>query len=174
MGIDISMDIWCEILNDLDMFDTIKLSHVSPELYAICNGNDIWKRHYNLLFDRRIITEKAIHRGPVTWFNCRCGPYPGWAKIHNHIDNTNMVCRKIDHYEELDTKMLKKTYKNFKHQTKKRYIQILRNDPLVTNIHNITYEKSRAMRDIALLQLKVSRLDKHISDSQVATQIINS
>ena len=44
-----------------------------------------------------------------------------WLDKHSQeIDNSNFICKKLDHYENLNEKVLKKNFKDFK-KTKKRY-----------------------------------------------------
>ena len=169
----ISNDLWYEILEGLNMFQIIKLGHTTPELYTLCNTNIVWKKLYNKLFDRRIITQNAIHNGPVTWFNCRCTPYPGWTKIHDEINNSNIICRKIDHYINLDEKLLKRNYKSFKNQTKKRYIYLLENDNLLKNKHVLKYEKDKIENELKVLQRKLVHVNSQLDDCEQILSIIS-
>lgn len=171
---EISDDLWNEIIKDLDMFNVSKLGLVHPHLHELCSHNDIWESHYNNLFDRRIITSDAKHVGPVNWVKCRCIPYPGWSNIYNEIDNSNFVCKKIDHYENIGTKTLKKKYKNYKLQTKKRYIQLLKKDYMVTHHYITSHEQRKAAMDIQVLSQRLSRLSEQCSEYNKAMSIITN
>lgn len=170
----ISHDLWYEIIKGLNMQDVVKLSFVNPFYYDLCNNNEIWKVFYNKLFDRRMLTENAKHIGPVSWFHCRCIAYPGWTNIHKEIDNSNFICKKLDHYENLDEKVLKKNFKDFKKQTKKRYIHLLRNDNLVTNNHVIVHEKRKTENEIKRLMKKLQNINEKNEECKTALAIIHS
>ena len=166
----ISYDLWNEILRDLNMFDTIKLSHVNEDMFNMCNRNDIWKRHYNALFDRRIITDKSKHIGPITWFHCRCGPYPGWSKIHTEMESG--VCRKIDHYEDLEKRVIKRHFKCFKNQTKKKYLQLLKNDQLITHMHVHKYNKADIETKLNDLKSDLAKVDETLNEARMVHSLI--
>lgn len=166
----ISYDIWDEIIGDLNMFDIVKLSHVNEDMYEMCNRNDVWERCYNVLFDRRIITKDSKHIGPITWFHCRCGPYPGWSRIHNEIENG--VCKNINHYENIGQKVSKRKYKDYKNKTMKKYIQLLKRDNFVKNIHVHKYERENTLKKMNELQNEVNTYNEIIHEYEVASKII--
>jgi len=170
---DISYNIWLEITKELNMFDLLKLSHINPFFYNFCNQNELWEVHYNKLFDRRVITSNAKHIGHVTWYNCRCVSYPGWSKIHEPINNDNYICRKLDHYDNIENKKLKKKFKSYKEQTKKRYIYLLKNDLLTQNYHVIKYEKLKTENEIRKLSDKLNNVNHCLNDINIIHSIIS-
>lgn len=170
----ISNDIWYEIINGLNMYDLVKLSLVNPYYYEQCDNNNIWENHYNSLFDRRIITQDAIHNGPITWWSCRCVQYPGWMNIHREIKSDDILCKKIEHYTNIKTKILKRKFKSYKKQTKKRFLHLLQSDTLVTHNYMVVHEYRKTKMEIENLTNRLNSLECNLNSFKKAKSIINA
>lgn len=162
----LSSDIIFDIIKELNMFDICKFSYTHPDIYQECNKNEIWKILYNQLFERRVITENSKHIGNVTWFNCRCTPYPGWSKIHDIVDNSKHICRNINHYTQHDYKIPQKKFKCYKTQTKRRYIYLLKNDGFINSQSNFAYKERK-------LQAQLQDIKYKLNECKKAKDIIN-
>lgn len=170
----VSDDLLLELISKLDMIDIVKLSFLNPRMYELCNKNDIWGVCYNKLFDRRIITNNAIHNDAVTWFRCRCIPYPGWVNIHREINNDKLVCKRLDHYTNLESKIMKNKYKCYKKKTKQRYIQLLKNDSIVKTNYVIQHDIYKSKNELKHLQSKIHRLEYQNKEYEKVIRIINT
>lgn len=127
-------DVITQIVKKLNMFDTIKVSHINEEYYTLCNENTVWENHYNKLFDRRIITSTSVHKGPMNWMNCKCCPYPGYSRIYHEIVDSEYTCKKIDHYTNIGYKQIKRKFKNYKERCKNKYISMVLKDNYIMNL----------------------------------------
>ena len=127
-------DILLSIIRQLNMFDFVKVSHINKKYFEMCNQNKEWERHYNNLFDRRIITKESTHKGAMNWMRCRCCPYPGYMSAYDEITNPDHVCRKLDHYENLGTKQVKRKFKNYKERCENKYKSLVMNDNYIKNL----------------------------------------
>jgi len=119
-------DIFMDIANKVDMYDLIKLCQINSVYNTMFSKNEIWKKHYNLLFDRTYISNTSIHNGDVTYYECKCGDYPGWQHIHDTLPT--YMCKNKSHYTNLGVKVNKREYKDYKKRTKIRFKVLLKND----------------------------------------------
>lgn len=159
----LSNDIVFEITKDLNMFDICKFSYVHPDIYEQCQKNDIWYILYNALFERRVISKNSNHIGPVTWFNCRCTSYPGWSKIHDNIDNSEHICKNINHYTRHHYKITKHFFKNYKNQTKKRYKYLLKNDSFIKSRDVYNQKMYKLEKELQNIKYKLNQCNNGIN-----------
>lgn len=113
------------IMEKLNMFEHSKFSMINETCYNLGNKNYYWKKHYTKLLDNYFIGPNSIHDGPVTYYKCSVGVYPGWGNVHTPL---SLECNKKDHYINLDFRESKARWKNFKEHTKLKYKNLIIND----------------------------------------------
>ena len=118
-------DILGIIMEKLNMFDHSKFSMINETCYNLGNSNYYWKKHYNKLLDNYYIGPNSVHNGPVTYYKCNVGPYPGWGNIHTPLA---LECNKKDHYISLDFRESKAKWKDYREHTKIKYKSLILND----------------------------------------------
>ena len=111
------------LLNNMDYHTLGKWCSLSDYTNKIGSTNELWKPHYDSFFDRMVITNNSTHIGAVTWARCNVGDYPGWEKMHDPVD---LKCKCKEHYFNLEKKVLKRQFKNYKEQTFKKYYKVYR------------------------------------------------
>ena len=133
-------DILIDIVNKLSLSQNIKLSHVNPFFYELCQNNRIWKKYYDNLFDRMYISDKSIHTGPVTYWNCKCGYWPGYSELHTELD---VKCKNKKHYVNLEKKVPKAKNVDYKKLFVKKYITLVRKDKMMSRETQFINEKQK-------------------------------
>lgn len=118
----IPIDIFKKIIEYIkyDINSIANLSECNKYLYKLCRENWVWEDFYRSLFKPKyIITSKSKHIGPVTYFKCQVGSYPGWDNVHTEL---NLICNNPLHYTNIELCNKNFRWKNlFKMCAKRKY-----------------------------------------------------
>ncbi len=162
-------DILFDIIQKLSLFDLMKLSHINPYFYNFCNQNIIWKKYYNMLFDRRIITDKSIHDKPVTFWYCKCGSWPGYMNLHKEI--TNIKCTNKEHYSNLGYKTPLIEFKNYRKRFIDKYKKMILKDKFMKYENSTKKSLDNSIDEYFNISNKIINLQNNI---QIYNQINNN